>query len=166
MDGVAVDLQLVAPVLQLVLLAGDGPRQLAGLAHRDESGAERVGDGRRRDEAAGLDTDDAVDRLVTERLGELVDGPPERLGVAEQRRDVTERHARVRVVGDVADVRGQPRGRDRHAATIPATTNLPGDVARAWISALLLCVLAGASCRAIGAIARLNAPARLAEKKH
>ena len=62
MDGVAVDLELVAPVLELVLLAGDCPRQLAGLAHRDERGAERVGDRRRRDEAAGFDTDDAVDR--------------------------------------------------------------------------------------------------------
>ena len=86
MDRVAVDLELVTPVLQLVLLAGHGPRQLARLAHRDESGTERVGDRRRRDEAARLDTNDAIDRLVTERLGKLVDRPagtPRRCRAAE-----------------------------------------------------------------------------------
>ena len=44
MDGVTVDLELVGAVLELVLLAGNGPRQLAGLADRDEPGAEPVGD--------------------------------------------------------------------------------------------------------------------------
>ena len=46
MDGVAVDLELVGAVLELVLLAGDRPRQLAGLADRHEPGAEAVGDRR------------------------------------------------------------------------------------------------------------------------
>ena len=41
MDGVAVDLQLVGAVLELVLLADDGPRQLAGLAHRARTPAPR-----------------------------------------------------------------------------------------------------------------------------
>ena len=104
-DGVAVDLQLVGAVLQLVLLADDRPRQLAGLAHGDERGAEAVGDRRGEDEPARLDADDPVDLDVAEPVGQLVDRPAERGGVAEQRRDVAERDARLREVGDLADQR-------------------------------------------------------------
>ena len=101
-------------VLQLVLLADDGPRQLAGLAHRHERGAEAVGDRRGEDEAAGLDADDAVDLDVGEAVGELVDrsgGTPS--ASAEQRRDVAERDAGLRVVGDLPDQRPAARHRRR-----------------------------------------------------
>ncbi len=84
-DGVAVDLELVGAVLELVLLAGHGPRELAGLAHRDEGGADAIGDRRAGDEAAGLDADDAVDADSVEAATELVDGPAEPFAVAEQR---------------------------------------------------------------------------------
>ena len=72
-DGVAVDLELVGAVLEHVLLAGDRPGQLAGLAHGHERGAEPVGDRRGEDEAAGLDADHAVDVDAGEAVGERVD---------------------------------------------------------------------------------------------
>ena len=56
------DLEQVGAVLEDVLLAADRPRQLAGLADRDERGAQPVGDRRGEDEAAGLDAEHPVDR--------------------------------------------------------------------------------------------------------
>ena len=57
---------LSVPYSSCVLLAGHGPRQLAGLAHRDEGGADAIGDRRGEDEAAGLDADDPVDADAVE----------------------------------------------------------------------------------------------------
>ena len=99
---------LSEPYSSCVLLAHDRPGQLAGLAHRHERRPEVVGDGGGEDEAAGLDADDAVDLDVAEAVGELVDGPAEGAGVAEQRGDVPERDAGLGEVGDLADQRAQP----------------------------------------------------------
>ena len=99
---------LARAVLEAELLADDGPRQLAGLAHRHERRPEAVGDRRGDDEATGLDPDDPVDLEVREPVAQLVDGPPELLGVAEQRRDVPEHDARLRPVRDVTNERAQP----------------------------------------------------------
>ena len=68
---------------------------LPALRTGTNDGAEPVGDGRGEDEAAGLDADDAVDAEVGERRGQLVDGPAERVGVAEQRGDVAEGDTRL-----------------------------------------------------------------------
>ena len=68
---------------------------LPALRTGTNAGAEPVGDRRGEDEPAGLDADDPVDVDVGEALDELVDGPAERVGVAEQRRDVAERDARL-----------------------------------------------------------------------
>ena len=86
---VAVDLELVGAVLELVLLAIHRPRQLAGLAHRHEPGAEPVGDRRGEDEAPGLDADHPVDLDAGEVVGDGVDRRTgTRSASAEQRRDV------------------------------------------------------------------------------
>ena len=79
-DRVAVDLEQVGAVLELVLLALDLPRQLAGLADRDEAGAEPVGDRRGEDEAAGLDAEHLVDRLRRAKWSARpsIDGPEAR----------------------------------------------------------------------------------------
>ena len=60
-DGVAVDLEQVGAVLELVLLGLDLPGQLARLADGHEAGAEPVGDRGGDDEPPGLDADDLVD---------------------------------------------------------------------------------------------------------
>ena len=108
MDRVTVDLESVAAVLQLVLLADDRPRQLAGLAHRDEGGAEAIRHRSGEDEAARLDADDPVDVVGREALGQFVDRPAEAVGVAEQRRDVAEGDSRLGVVRDVAHEGAEP----------------------------------------------------------
>ena len=102
--GVAVDLELVGAVLELVLLAGHGPRQLARLAHGHEPSAAAGTPPARQDEAPRLDADHAIDGDAGEAVHEVVDRQPERRGVAEQRCDVAEGDARLGVVGDVSDV--------------------------------------------------------------
>ena len=75
------DLEQVGAVLELVLLAGDLPGKLAGLAHRHEAGAEPVGDRRREDEAPRLDAEHPVDLDAGEVVGDGVDREPERARV-------------------------------------------------------------------------------------
>ncbi len=82
---------------------------LPGLRTGHEPGPEPIGDRRGQDEATRLDTDDPVDLDVVESGDEVVDRSPERRRVAEQRRDVTERHARLGVVGDRPDVVTNPQ---------------------------------------------------------
>ena len=90
-DGVAVDLELVGAVLEVVLLADDRPRQLARLADRHEPGPQAVGHRRGEDEAARLDAD-ARGRPATssKRSTRSSIARPKAAGVAEQRRDVAE----------------------------------------------------------------------------
>ena len=104
-DRVAVDLEQVGAVLELVLLALDLPRQLAGLADRHEPGRAAVRDRRREHEAARLDPEHLVDRArprTARASASTVSG--EGVGRREQRRDVLEDDARLRIVGDVAHV--------------------------------------------------------------
>ena len=72
-DGVLVDLQGGRAVLQGVGLAVHGGGQLAGLAHRHEAHAERVGDHRAEDEAPRLDAGHDVDLAATALHGVLHD---------------------------------------------------------------------------------------------
>jgi len=78
------------------------PRQLAGLADRDE--ADACGDRGRsgEDEAARLDARHDVE-LSGERRDDRVGGRLQGLGVGEQRGDVAEDDPRLGIVGDAAD---------------------------------------------------------------
>jgi len=88
-------------VLQVVVLREGGPGQFALLADRHEARTEPAGDRGGQDEAARLDAGHLVHRPVG--LGQRVDHRGERLAVGEQRGDVLEDHACLRVVRDVAD---------------------------------------------------------------
>src|ERR1043165_2278816 len=101
---VVVDLQHVAAVFELVLVAARGPRELAGLADGDEAGAEDARDAAAEDEAARLDGDDVRHALAAVRLRERVARGAERLGRAQEWRDVLEENAGLRKIGNVADV--------------------------------------------------------------
>src|SRR5207248_6441327 len=90
LHGVAVELQQPRPVLELVGLGLDLPRQLADLADGHETGAEAVGHWRGDDEAPGLDTDDLADPAPHIGLRDAVDDEGEALGVGEERRYVLE----------------------------------------------------------------------------
>ena len=107
MDRIAVDLELVGAVLELVLLSHDRPRQLAGLANRDETRTDAVGDRGPEDEPAGFDPDDSVDGDAGEPVDHGADGFGERLRITQQRRDVTEDHPLGRVVRDFSNVRAK-----------------------------------------------------------
>ena len=119
LHGIAVDLEKVGAVLELVLLPLDLPRQLARLAHRHESGTEPVGDGRGEDEPSGLDAEHPVDPVVGEVVRQRVDRRPERLRVAEERRDVLEGDAWLGEVRDVPDMVGQPADVPSHQRFLP-----------------------------------------------
>src|SRR5437588_10994559 len=90
LDRVAMDLEQVRPVLELVLDPLDLPRELPGLAHRDESGTEPIRHGCGHDEPTRPDSEDAADLAVGEVLGDAVDGRAEGVHVSEQRGDVLE----------------------------------------------------------------------------
>jgi hypothetical protein len=120
MDRIAVDLELPGAVLEDVLLPGDRPRQLPGLADGDERGAPPVGDRGRQDETTGLDADDAVDLDPGEPVRDGVHGEAERIGITEQGRDVAKRDAGPRVVRDVPDVLCEPARVGRHGRRIPS----------------------------------------------
>ena len=98
------DLELVGAILERVLLAEDVARQLARLAGRHEAGTEAIGDGSAHEEATGLGADDLGDASLEEVVGDLIDGSGKALRACEQRRDVLEDDARLRIVGDVNDI--------------------------------------------------------------
>ena len=104
-DRVAVHLEAVGAVFEVVGDADRSCRQLAELAHRHEAGADAVGDRRAEDEAAALDADDEVDALAAYGVGQRVDRQLEALGVPQQRGDVVEQDARLGEVRDVANLR-------------------------------------------------------------
>ena len=100
-------------VLQLVR-GGDGvPRQLAGLADRDDAGVRDDRDRRREQEAARLDPGDDVEPgprvLLRDRARDL----GEQRTVGEQRGEVLEHDPRLREVRDVAAAARRPVPPDR-----------------------------------------------------
>ena len=117
---VAVHLEQVGAVLEDVLLALDLPRQLAGLAHRDEPGPQPIGHRSGEDEAPRLDAEHTVDLGGDEGAGQRVDRAGEGHGVVQHRGDVLERHSRLREVRDVAD-RGPQLGLERVMASVETT---------------------------------------------
>ena len=89
-DRVRVQLERVEAVLERVLGADRAPRELPGLARRDEAAAEPVGERRAEDEAARLRAQHEVGLAGLGERRELLDGLVQRLRVREQRHDVLE----------------------------------------------------------------------------
>ena len=116
---------------------------LPGLAHRDEAGAEPVGDRRGEDEAPGLDADHLVDRRRRRsgRPSASIDDR-EGVGVAEQRRDVPEDDAGFGIVGDVADVLVEPASRRPSSLEATARPSLRGLARSGELSAASSCAAA------------------------
>src|ERR687891_19080 len=102
-ERVAVDLEGLGAVLELVGLGLGLPRELPGLPDRHEPGPEVVRHGRGQDEAAGLDPHDLVDGPPAEVDHDHVDHRGERHLVGQQGRDVLERNPFLGEVGDVED---------------------------------------------------------------
>ena len=61
MNRIAMNLELVRPIFEVVFLTDNCPRQLAGFANRYESGTCPISDRRTEDEPPGLDTDNPID---------------------------------------------------------------------------------------------------------
>src|SRR5213079_1712227 len=102
-DRVPMDLERSRPVFERVLLSHRLRRKLAGLADRDDAGAEVVRNRSGQDETAGLDPDDLVDVPAAEVHDDQVDDRRIRDRIGEDRRDVLEDDARLGEVRDVAD---------------------------------------------------------------
>src|ERR1700739_3803469 len=88
-------------VLEFVRLRVGLARQFAQFAYRHEAGSERQGNGRSQDKAASLDPRDLAHALVPGR--QRRDDGCEGGAVGEQRSDVLEDDARLRVVDNVAN---------------------------------------------------------------
>src|ERR1044071_5287898 len=86
-DAVDVDLDTIAAVLELVLVADRGVRQLARLAGRGEAGPDLGGDRGAEDEAARLHRGDLVD-LLEVATGEGTDHLTEAGRVCQERGDI------------------------------------------------------------------------------
>src|SRR5206468_9355782 len=114
LDRILVHLEGRRTVLEVVLNADHVPRQLAELAHRDETDAELVGDGRGEDEPAGLHAHNDVDLFPADLREEAVDRGRERVAILEERSDVFEEDPRLRKVGDVAYLAGEAVSLYRH----------------------------------------------------
>ena len=106
-NGILVDLDRIDAVFEAVVLANGPPRQLALLADRDEAAPEFMGDGAAQDETAGLDAHDEIDPRGQERQHQPVDRGAQAHRIGDQRGDVAELDARLRVIGNRADQRTQ-----------------------------------------------------------
>src|SRR5947209_5721981 len=102
-DGVAVNLQNVLSVFEIVRDARHFGRQLLRFAHRHEARAERVGKRGREDKTARLDAEHNINALALEGLRQRVNGQAQTLRVLQQRRDVVEVDARLRKVRHFAN---------------------------------------------------------------
>src|SRR5262245_6897915 len=107
LDGVLVDREDVAPVLELVLLLDGRARQLAPLAHGDKARLELVGQRPAEDEAARLHPHDDLDRDRMILLGEVVDHRRPGGAILQERGDVLEEDALGGKVFDIADLRAE-----------------------------------------------------------
>src|SRR6266540_3168730 len=106
-DHVRMELERVLSVLERVGRADRLRGKLPRPARRDEAAADLPGDRGPEDEAARFGAEDEIGLLRAPPLRELLDRVRERIRVGEQRRDVLEADARLRPVGDLADLFGE-----------------------------------------------------------
>gem|GEM_PF-123761 len=102
-NGVLVNLKRVHAVLELVADAFGGGGQLVGLADRDESRANVIGERGGENEAARFDAQNIIRLQRGDLLGQPVDHLPESGPVFQQRGDVVEKNARLRKIWNFAD---------------------------------------------------------------
>ena len=102
--GVGVHLDDVLAVFERILFPDTRVRQFSRLADGNEPDAEPHCEGRAEDKPARFDGCDSLDREMGDTPGELAKDLCERFRFIEQRRDVPKEDARLRKIGDVADV--------------------------------------------------------------
>src|SRR5260370_10142136 len=102
-DSILVDLQLVGPVLELVVLADRLPRQLAWVAEGHEACPESQRDRAARDEPSGFDRRHHVGWALQPVAADLFDDALEDGFVRQQRGYVLEDDPRLWEIRDVAD---------------------------------------------------------------
>src|SRR5215470_10892175 len=103
-DGVLVDGEHVAPVLELVLLLDHRARELALLPHGHEARAQLLRQRAAEDEAARLHADHDIDLGRAIALGQMIDHRAPRHPILEQRGDVLEEDPFGREILDIADL--------------------------------------------------------------
>src|SRR4051812_32399231 len=102
-DSVAVNLERVLTVFEIVRDRRALRRQLARLAHRHKPGPKVISKGRREDEATRFDADHGVDLLTLKLRSKRVDRVPQPFWMFEQRRDVIKIDAGLRKVRHFSD---------------------------------------------------------------
>src|SRR5438094_574267 len=131
-DRILVDRERVASVLELVFDLDGLARELAELAHGNETGVELMRESPTENEATRLDSDDDVDALFPVPLHEGVDDVTERRAVLQERGDVLEENAFGREVLDVADLPLELAGVHRGPSYIDAAVRKPPMCPKPW----------------------------------
>src|SRR6476660_4238110 len=98
LQRILMDLDNVDSVLEFVLLANGLRRKLALLADRHEAAAQAIGDSAAEDEAARLDAGNRLDPPVGKWRDQPLDAGAQSVGMTEQRGDVAEHDAGLRIV--------------------------------------------------------------------
>lgn len=97
------NLERVRSVLECILFAELLVRELAGLAHRYETGSDGVCDWSRKDIPASLDSNDVLDAATGKSLDEKVDRAAKPLLIFQQRGNVTEKDPGNRKIRDCSN---------------------------------------------------------------
>jgi len=103
LNRVAMDLERIGAVFELIFDALSRGRQLVGLPHRNEAGMQSVSHGRREYKSARFNADDGVDLHALAVRAEPVDHALEPLRVLKQRRDVVKEDTGFRKIRHFAD---------------------------------------------------------------
>src|SRR6185503_4210051 len=98
------DLQLIRAVFQLVGHALSSIGKLALFANRNKPGTQLIGDGRSKDESPGLNTNNILNVLFLEFLGQKIDCLLEGILILKKGRYILENNALLGKIGNIADV--------------------------------------------------------------
>src|SRR5215469_3674145 len=102
-DGVLMDFKLVCSVLKLIGDLLGLPRQLVGLAYRHETCAETIRKGGSENKSARFDASYDIDVLASELVAESFNQRMKTFFVLQERGQVVEQYARLRIVGHFAN---------------------------------------------------------------
>ncbi len=102
-NRVAMNLERVLPIFEVVRNRGAFGRQFFRLAHRHKARAEVVRQSRREDKTTRFNADDSVDLRSLEFGGQRIDSLAQAFGVFQQRRNIVKVNPRLGKVGHFAN---------------------------------------------------------------
>src|SRR5512140_3161366 len=102
-DGIGVKLQACGAIFQIVFLLDDFSRKLAGLACRNETASQAVGQRTAKDESARLNGHNRIDFFTAVSFVQFVDDILEGPGLLDKRSNIAKHLSLNREIRHVAD---------------------------------------------------------------